>query len=539
MSRRRLIQELSAESGFVLAQSALLLIPLLIFAAFATDIGSWYVEGQRVQRAADAAALAGVAHMPDSVAAEQAAREVAARNGFLDATPNDNTDFETGPVPQVRFSTINGEAVDVEIRTEADAFLGQLVIDSIDVERYAIAEYVQPVHLGNPTSGLGTGTISETSLGLPNDEMWLAVTAYCQDHEQGDPFAVGYYDGPSYLNGQRGCGSADNFVYPEANPNPTFDPNAYVFVVEFQPGSPAVDIDVYEPGVGCGGSGSTNDATWGPLLNFEIYGPSTSQDHRDFVDSNAPISVISPAWNSCITNAPGADGWWSLANNLPTPGPDGGFYYVKVSNRYPGSINNSPGDSFWREESQNSFSLRAVRAGQTQLCAFSAADTTCPQLYALDWLPLYRQVPNNESPFYLAEVDESHAGERMVVTFFDAAEGIDNLQFVDSNGTAMPFEWRYSDTSNGLLSGTDYFETSYSASTDTCTWGGVGANPCLDTSDRSDWNDHFVQVAIDIPDNYTCGADCWWQIRYVTSGTPSDRSVWSIVLQGDPVRLVE
>ncbi|MGH1493256.1 MAG: pilus assembly protein TadG-related protein, partial [Acidimicrobiales bacterium] len=151
MSRRRLIQELSAESGFVLAQTALLLIPLLIFAAFATDIGSWYVEGQRVQRAADAAALAGVAHMPDSVAAEQAAREVAARNGFLDATPNDNTDFETGPVPQVRFSTINGEAVDVEIRTEADAFLGQLVIDSIDVERYAIAEYVQPVHLGNPT----------------------------------------------------------------------------------------------------------------------------------------------------------------------------------------------------------------------------------------------------------------------------------------------------------------------------------------------------------------------------------------------------
>ena len=87
MSRSRLTEEAPSDSGFVLAQAALLLIPLLIFAAFATDIGSWYLEGQKVQRAADAAALAGVAHMPDTVAAEQAAREVAARNGFLDATP--------------------------------------------------------------------------------------------------------------------------------------------------------------------------------------------------------------------------------------------------------------------------------------------------------------------------------------------------------------------------------------------------------------------------------------------------------------------
>ena len=151
---------------------------------------------------------------------------------------------------------MNGDAVDIEIRTEADAFLGELVLDSIEVERYAVAEYIQSVHLGNPSSGLGTGTIPESTLGLPNDQMWLAVTAYCQDHEQGDPFAVGYYDGPQYLNGQRGCGETDNYVYPEANPNPTFDPDAYVFVVEMQPGSPTVDIDVYEPGVGCGGSGS-------------------------------------------------------------------------------------------------------------------------------------------------------------------------------------------------------------------------------------------------------------------------------------------
>ena len=127
----------------------------------------------------------------------------------------------------------------------------------------------------------------------------------------------------------------------------------------------------------------------------------------------------------------------------------------------------------------------------------------------------------------------------MVITFFDAAEGIDNLQFVDSNGTVMPFDWRYADASIGLLTDTGYLQTAYAPTTDTCTWGGVGSHPCLDTSTRSDWNDHFVQIRIAIPDDYSCGADCWWRIRYVTGGTPTDRSTWAITLQGDPVRLIE
>ena len=127
----------------------------------------------------------------------------------------------------------------------------------------------------------------------------------------------------------------------------------------------------------------------------------------------------------------------------------------------------------------------------------------------------------------------------MVVTFFDAAEGIDNIQFVDSNGTAMPFSWRYTDQSDGKMTDPQFWETSLAPTTDTCSWGGVGGQPCLDTSTRSDWNDHFVQVQVSIPDNYTCGADCWWQVRYVTGGSPSDRSGWAIYLAGDPVRLVE
>jgi hypothetical protein len=524
------------ERGFVLAQSALLLIPLLIFAAFATDIGSWYVEGHKVQRGADAAALAGVTYLPDVAAAEQAARDAAARNGYLDATPTDNGDFDTGPLPQVRVTAFGSEGLEVEIKTEATAYLGRIVVDSIEVERYGVAEFIQPVHLGNPTSGLGTGDISPAALGLPNDQMWLSINAYCSDHEQGDPFAVGYYDGP--FNSYVTCDSSGT-PSGVSSPNPIYDPDAYIFVAEYQPGSPTIDIDVYEPGTQCSDSGNTGDRNIGPILYFEIYGPSNTTDHMGFINSNSPIATVSHPRSACISNAPDGDGWWPLLQNAVTPSADGGFYYVKAGSRNPTSPDAYPADNFYAEYFINNFSLRTVRSGSTTLCAFSIADPTCPQLYALDWLPLYREAPNNESAFYLAEVDPSHAGEKMVVTFFDAAEDIANLQFVDSNGTAMPFTWRYTDQSDGGLTTSEYWETAAAPSSSTCSWGGVGGNPCLVTTNRPDWNDHFVRIEIDIPGSYTCGADCWWQIRYVTGATPTDRSTWSIFLEGDPVRLVE
>ena len=289
--------ERPVDAGFVIAQTALLLIPLLIFAAFR------HRHRLLVRRGPEGPAGR---PMPQPWPAWPTCR-TSTRPSRPPSTPQPATATPTPPrataptsppepVPQVKVTSANGDALDVEIRTEAGTYLGRLVLDTISIQRYAIAEYIQPVHMGNPTSGLGTGTIPEASLGLPNDKMWLSVTAYCQDHEQGDPFAVGYYDGPTLFNSHRTCGTGINAVFPVASPNPTFDPDAYVFVTEFQPGSPAVSLEVYEPGVGCSDTGSTGDWTWAPILNFEIYGPSTTTDHRAFIDANSPISIVSHPW---------------------------------------------------------------------------------------------------------------------------------------------------------------------------------------------------------------------------------------------------
>ncbi len=532
------------QAGFVIAQTALLLVPLMIFAAFATDIGSWYLDGQKTQRAADAAALAGVVYLPDFSAAEIAARDVAAKNGYTDATPGDNSDFDSGPLPQIRVSNPNSESLEVEIKNEAGVFFGRLVLDSVEIERYSISEYIQPVYLGNPSSGLGTGDL--TGLGLPSDQMWLANTAYCQDKEQGDQFLTGFHDGPDFgapfnEGWHRTCGPGNGAVNATSIANVNFDDDAYVFVVEVQPGSGPVDIGIFEPGTNCGGvTPSTGDRHQSynripPRLDIEIFGPSTTSAHRSFVTNNAPFAHILPGRNQC--------GWTNLATGLANPGVNGGFYYVKIRTRNPTLVDLDPADSFWQESGLNRFALRTTPSGTTGLCAFSVTNPTCPQVYALEWLPLYREIPSAQDAFFLAEIDEDHAGEQMIVTFFDAAENIDNIQIEDSNGDAMPFSWRYVDDSLGQMAAApatmDYLETPWAGHTDTCDWQGLGGNPCLDTSDRDGFNDHMVQMAVDIPPGYTCGADCWWKIRYNTLAAPSDRSGWAIQLLGDPVRLVE
>ena len=55
----------------------LMLPVLMIFAAIAVDISRWYVELQRLQRAADAGALAAAPFMPSNLAREVEATRAA------------------------------------------------------------------------------------------------------------------------------------------------------------------------------------------------------------------------------------------------------------------------------------------------------------------------------------------------------------------------------------------------------------------------------------------------------------------------------
>ncbi len=59
-----------------------MIIPLMAFAALAVDVGSWYARTTEMQKAADAAALAGVVWAPDYSKARTVAAKTLTDNGF-------------------------------------------------------------------------------------------------------------------------------------------------------------------------------------------------------------------------------------------------------------------------------------------------------------------------------------------------------------------------------------------------------------------------------------------------------------------------
>ncbi|MEL7209143.1 MAG: pilus assembly protein TadG-related protein, partial [Actinomycetota bacterium] len=162
------------DGGYAVILSALLLIPLLGFAGFATDLGSWYAQANRQQRAADAAALAGVVWLPDMDRARATALEIAAENGFDDA------DDEI----TVTVTRVGAERLRVRIHdARADQFFSSLFLDDVDITRQATAEYVLPVPLGSPENRFGTGTLA---MGGTPQNLWAAASGYCNAKEHGD-----------------------------------------------------------------------------------------------------------------------------------------------------------------------------------------------------------------------------------------------------------------------------------------------------------------------------------------------------------------
>jgi hypothetical protein len=79
------LTRLRSERGQALVLAALSMVVVLGFAAMAIDVGYWYSQKREVQKAVDAAALAGAQELPDDyVMAETVARDYLARNGITD-----------------------------------------------------------------------------------------------------------------------------------------------------------------------------------------------------------------------------------------------------------------------------------------------------------------------------------------------------------------------------------------------------------------------------------------------------------------------
>ena len=490
------------EGGYILILTALLLIPLIAITALAIDIGAWYVRAQANQRAADAAALAGVVWLPDMDEAVAVAREAALKNGYQDKH-NSSVIVERAGANELR----------VKVATTSPQFFTHLFLNEFAITRAAVAEYVPPVALGSPNNSLGTGNLS--GFAKP-DGFWLAASGRCSAAENGDLRLAQYT--ASYTGSPGGgyppkCGGDKNAGFNNASGN-----GGYVFAIEVgQTTGQALNVEVYD-GTYFPETGSPTDIEFAridPLgsnsefkTRFTLYAPdATPFDLGDNpvvgqADVNAYDSYFKRQWRG-----------------FPIAKPVQGTYFLRVDTPH-----------HKRSVGSNGFALRAFFGGAFTDCSSITSGPTCPRVYAVNDLPLYASLALT-SDFYLAEIDPRHGGKTLQVTLFDVGEGANGVEILDPNGHPVHFTWETPCTapivppSGGCSGSGKYLDTS-----------GTGAQPGGYRMSASRYNDRSIVISIPIPVNYPYSGN-WWKVRYHASANMTDRTTWSVKVLGDPVRL--
>jgi hypothetical protein len=180
------------EMGYIMTMMVIMLPLLLSFMALAVDATYYWFRGVQIQRAADAAALAGVTRMPKYNEAVNAGNDIAKRNGFVDGEDDMVVTPSRIPKNNKRFKiTITDNSVGI--------FFGRVISNGWSISRSSTAEYISNIPLGSKENAIGTGYLSDSGPDLQN--FWLAASGPCAPKEWGDQFlsrwdgnAVNKYD---------------------------------------------------------------------------------------------------------------------------------------------------------------------------------------------------------------------------------------------------------------------------------------------------------------------------------------------------------
>jgi Flp pilus assembly protein TadG len=172
------------------------LASVLVFGSvgLAVDAGMSYLLGDRLERAAAAAALAGVTYLPsDPTGASSTALEAAARNGL---PPNATTTVTPALVPNKP-----NELMVTVSQQIGSTFLHLLGFGSHTVTRSATAVYLRPITLGQPGSQLGADTSTLGTGG--NNYYFLRSEGWRTPRSEGDAFTPD----PTFAGGSGQCGA--------------------------------------------------------------------------------------------------------------------------------------------------------------------------------------------------------------------------------------------------------------------------------------------------------------------------------------------
>ncbi len=542
--------------------------------AIVIDVSWYWANTLRVQRAADAAALAGAVYLPGNVPnGKTYALAEAKKNGYQDglAVPG-------GTISVVPTQDANDvRQLDVTVSAPVGTFFMRVFgINTITASRTAKAIYVQPVPMGSPENYYGIYCLTTTTdsncdastavkdasgVGtLASKGFWGAFQSSGDVHNEGDAFT------PFNDTLNPGSNSA-------GGTNPDFSPKGYDYAVEVP--ADGGNIYIYDPdfcvvggGLGSGDHYNADDSrqfggTAGKYTSvsstYTLYDTqgtafttgddtlvnssnnlftadfasdqSVAKQFGDFTtfsikpgdkssDGNKPIQNCSQTDPTNTNPAQGRywhDRWWPIGTNLPA-----GVYRVNVQSAAVGASN-------WKAQAENDFGIEVTGAAGSRV-------------YGLGRMASYNILTSGIQSFYLAQIDKTAAGKTIEIDLFDPGDVSGNafLRVLNPDGNA----YNYATFSYSTFNLTGGGNNCISGNSDVCAASG---RTSIQTAKggSSSFNNTWLRILIPLPSSYgstglTPAGETqpgWWKIEY-TVGGGNDTTTWMVNIRGNPVHLI-
>jgi hypothetical protein len=516
------------ESGQTVVLVGLFLGVMLGFFGLVADIGWLQIGIGRVQRAADAAALAGAPYLPGQVATAIAkAREEATKNGFVDGA--------SGVSVSVAQDGANPNLLNVTVSAQVRSFMARLFgISSFPTSRMARAEFILPVPMGSPQAyyGIYQLCVNGGTCSAVNDPGGSAITSQ------------GFWGAVITKGGNRGNGDLYSTAY-NGNPTPNgyFDTNGYQYIIDFPSGTTGGLVRIFDAsycatGKDTGGGGQqlgTGDHWIGGnsavTTEFTLWntqgtpydtsddtvistdgGLFTNQQGVDYTSAYGGNRAYGGTVNSGnYTSKPDCsidpyhNAWWTINSSSPIGA--GGSYRLQVKTS---SANNNGTNA------ENMFGILATNtSGGT------------PHVYGQSRMCDYVNVVAGSQNFYLAQIAAVHAGKTLQITVHDPG---------DVGGTAT---LRFKQPTSG-----GYSDATFSWSASGGTSGNNVTSLQVASGGSSLFDNQIITILISLPPTYSAPTPPgepgpgWWKVNYTVTGAGNDTATWSVTIRGNPVHLV-
>lgn len=483
----------------IFAGATILLIGLM---AVVIDVSWYWANTLRVQRAADAAALAGAVWLPgDRTAAYAAARSEATKNSYTDSACSPVTPACTTVVPVQDVS--DPRQLNVTISAPVGTYFMRVFgIPQITARRTAKGVFVLPVPMGSPLSYYGVGCLATNTSGggqpqcitvannsngpsgvpsaaansplkgalapsqLNSQGFWAVVFTKGGDSRNGDAFV------PLRYSGGLGGGGGTNGEY---------DPTGYGYTVEIPAGGGG-SVYLYDPvfcgmpvlGSGRAGTGdewtgnmngsnprpvstyfnlwNTNNTPYNLLDDVLVYGSGSTFENMNYVDQSGHHGTGNPQYAAGSNGITRCDRttdaayayhlkWWQL----PTGALAEGTYRLQVTGTKVSTAAGT-GGTVVLDANEND-DVGAANRFSVQVRSASGS----PRVYGAGRMAAYANIQSGTQLFYLAQIDRAAgAGKSVVINLYDPGDvgGGAWLQILSpNNNTYAPVTFSYTSRS--------------------------------------------------------------------------------------------